>query len=125
MPRRTATILVSVLLLALAVPVTGQRGGTLPVTLSDREFWSLIQQLSEPNGLFVSGSGSPDNLLSNEIQVSTVASALARQVPASGVYLGVGPEQNFTYIAAIKPRIAFITDRTAPAPGALMRPREA
>ena len=28
----------------------------------------------------------------------------------SGVYLGVGPEQNFTYIAAIRPRIAFITD---------------
>jgi hypothetical protein len=28
----------------------------------------------------------------------------------SGVYIGVGPEQNFTYIAAIRPRIAFITD---------------
>src|SRR4029079_18538688 len=59
---------------------------------------------------FVSRSGSPDNLLSNEMQVSTVAAALARQMPAAGVYLGVGPEQNFTYIAAIKPRIAFITD---------------
>jgi hypothetical protein len=27
-----------------------------------------------------------------------------------GVYLGVGPEQNFTYIAAIRPKIAFIID---------------
>jgi hypothetical protein len=27
-----------------------------------------------------------------------------------GVYLGVGPEQNFTYIAALKPKMVFITD---------------
>ena len=109
MLRRTTAILAPVLL-ALALPVAGQRTETLPPTLTDREFWSLTQQLSEPNGYFVSRSGSPDNLLSNEMQISTVAAALARQVPPSGVYLGVGPEQNFTYIAAIAPRIAFITD---------------
>jgi hypothetical protein len=39
-----------------------------------------------------------------------VAAALAAHVKPSGVYLGVGPEQNFTYIANIRPRIAFITD---------------
>ena len=27
-----------------------------------------------------------------------------------GVYLGVGPEQNLTYIAAIHPAMAFIVD---------------
>jgi hypothetical protein len=27
-----------------------------------------------------------------------------------GVYMGVGPEQNFTYIAALKPKMAIITD---------------
>ena len=27
-----------------------------------------------------------------------------------GVYMGVGPEQNFTYIAAIRPAMAFIVD---------------
>jgi hypothetical protein len=48
--------------------------------------------------------------LSNEISVSTVAAQLALRMKPGGVYLGVGPEQNFTYIAAIKPRIAFITD---------------
>ncbi|HEX6463183.1 MAG TPA: hypothetical protein VFZ98_01965 [Vicinamibacterales bacterium] len=110
MQRRPPTILVPVLLLALSVPVIGRHADTLPATLTDREFWALTQQLSEPNGYFVSRSGSPDNLLSNELQISTVVSALAGQVPPSGVYLGVGPEQNFTYIAAIKPRIAFITD---------------
>jgi len=109
MLRRTPS-LVLVALLALAVPVSGRRADRLPPALTDREFWLLTQQLSEPNGYFVSRSGSPDNLLSNEMQISTVAAALARQVPSSVVYLGVGPEQNFTYIAAIKPRIAFITD---------------
>src|SRR5690349_23925296 len=110
MPRRAPNILGLILLLALAIPLVGRCADTLPTTLTDREFWALVQQLSEPNGSFVSRSGSPDNLLSNEMQVSTVAAALAKQVPPSGVYLGVGPEQNFTYIAAIKPRIAFITD---------------
>jgi hypothetical protein len=108
--RRVPTILTGILVLALAVTLAGRRADTLPATLGDSEFWSLSAQLSEPNGFFVSRSGSPDNLLSNEMQVSTVAAALVKEVSPSGVYLGVGPEQNFTYIAAIKPRIAFITD---------------
>src|SRR5690242_20398067 len=87
-----------------------QTRDTLPATLPDQEFWSLTEQLSEPDGFFRANSGSPDNLLSNERTVSTVAAALAARVKPSGVYLGVGPEQNFTYIAAIRPRIAFITD---------------
>ena len=61
--------------------------------------------MSEPNGAFQS-----DNLLSNEMGLSTVAAALAARVKPGGVYLGVGPEQNFTYIAAIRPRMVFITD---------------
>ena len=110
MLRRAPIVLIPVLLLGLAIHVTGRRADTLPAALTDREFWSLVGQLSEPNGVFVSRSGSPDNLLSNEMQVSTAAAALAKEVPPGGVYLGVGPEQNFTYIAAMKPRIAFITD---------------
>ncbi|HEY7473638.1 MAG TPA: hypothetical protein VH679_01400 [Vicinamibacterales bacterium] len=98
------------LLLFLGPPVGGFTPDTLPASLSDREFWELSERLSEPDGYFRSNSGSPDNLLSNESQVSTVAGALAQRVKPSGVYLGVGPEQNFTYIAAMRPRIAFITD---------------
>lgn len=109
MPRR-APIAVPLLLLALAGPPAGRSADTLPASLSDRDFWSLVQRVSEPDGYFVSRSGSPDNLLSNEIQVSAVAAALARRLPPGGVYLGVGPEQNFTYIASAAPRIAFITD---------------
>ena len=35
---------------------------------------------------------------------------LIKTVPSGRAYLGVGPEQNFTYIAALKPSIAFIVD---------------
>ena len=110
MLRRIPVVLTASLLLGFAVSRASHLADTLPASLTDREFWSLTQQLSEPNGYFRSRSGSPDNLLSNEMQISTVAAALAKQVPPSGVYLGVGPEQNFTYVAAIKPRIAFVTD---------------
>jgi hypothetical protein len=83
---------------------------SLSSALSDADFWSLTERLSEPDGSFVSRSGSPDNLLSNENSISSVAAELARRVKPGGVYLGVGPEQNFTYIAAMRPRLAFITD---------------
>src|SRR5688500_12882674 len=97
---------------ALAAAVAGvamlaaaAQTGTLPASIPDAEFWKLTEQLSEPNGSFQS-----DNLLSNETALSTVAAALAARAKAGGVYLGVGPEQNFHYIAAIRPRIVFITD---------------
>src|SRR5687767_7835197 len=97
-----APFLAALLLLA---PRVGAVADTLPSSIPDREFWTLSEQLSEPNGSFQS-----DNLLSNELSLSTVATALAARVKPGGVYLGVGPEQNFTYIAAMRPKIAFITD---------------
>src|SRR5881296_1824997 len=78
---------------------------TLPAQLSDREFWRIIEEFSEPNGYFRS-----DNLLSNEIWFQNVIPELVQRTRMGGAYLGVGPEQNFTYIAALKPKIAFITD---------------
>jgi hypothetical protein len=80
----------------------GREGNTFPSALSDGDFWSLTERLSEANGSFVSRSGSPDNLLSNGNSISSVAAELATRVKAGGVYLGVGPEQNFTYIAAMR-----------------------
>lgn len=35
---------------------------------------------------------------------------LLRSAPPGRAYLGVGPEQNFTYISVVKPSIAFIVD---------------
>ena len=79
--------------------------GSLPEQLSDKTFWALSAELSEPDGYFRS-----DNLLSNEIWMQHVIPDLVRRAPAGRVYLGVGPEQNFTYIAALKPSMAFIVD---------------
>ena len=78
---------------------------TLPARLSDAEFWGLITDLSEPNGYFRS-----DNLLSNEVWLQYVIPDLLTIAKPGRVYLGVGPEQNFTYIAALKPAMVFITD---------------
>ena len=108
--RRSAVAAAVVVTLMLQRQLPGVSRDTLPASLTDAEFWSLSEKLSEPDGFFRSNSGSPDNLLSNEITVSTVAAALAREVKPAGVYLGVGPEQNFTYMVAMRPRIAFITD---------------
>jgi hypothetical protein len=66
---------------------------------------TLSAQLSEPGGYF-----DTDNLISNESSYLQVADRLADVVPTGDVYVGVGPEQNFSYIARLRPRYAFILD---------------
>jgi hypothetical protein len=78
---------------------------TLPGELSDKDFWALVTDYSEPDGFFRS-----DNLVSNERTFQEVIPELKKRALANGVYLGVGPDQNFTYISALKPRMAFIVD---------------
>src|SRR5947208_162068 len=78
---------------------------SLPVRLGDQEFWRLIADSSEPNGTFRS-----DNLLSNERWMQHVIPELLLKAKTGRVYMGVGPEQNFTYITAIKPKMVFIVD---------------
>jgi len=68
-------------------------------------FSSLVEQLSEAGGYFDS-----DNLVSNETSYLHVLGALRREGVRGGAYLGVGPEQGFSYIAEIQPEIAFIVD---------------
>jgi hypothetical protein len=77
----------------------------LPERLSDKTFWHLVTSMSEPGGYFRS-----DNFVSNEVSFQEVLPALGQLAGPGGAYLGVGPEQNFTYIVALKPRIAFIFD---------------
>src|SRR5262249_35258408 len=78
---------------------------TLPDSLSDIEFWNLIIEFSEPGGYFRS-----DNFVSNESAFQRVIPALKKRIEPGGVYLGVGPDQNFTYVAAFGPKLAFIVD---------------
>jgi hypothetical protein len=77
----------------------------LPARLTDAQFWRLVTDVSELNGTFRS-----DNLVSNEVAMQTVIPELTRVAKRGRVYLGVGPEQNYTYIAALEPAMAFIVD---------------
>src|SRR5437016_13248282 len=76
----------------------------LPLQLSDEAFWNLVTEFSESGGYFRS-----DNFVSNETAFQYVIKALKKKTPG-GVYLGVGPDQNFTYILALQPNLAIIFD---------------
>ena len=73
-------------------------------SLTDQEFRNLVTTLSEPGGKFQA------QVMSNEDSVQFVIPDLKKRTRPGGVYVGVGTEQNFTYIAAIKPKLAFIID---------------
>src|SRR4030095_5232545 len=77
----------------------------LPGRLSNSEFWTIVTGFSEAGGYFRS-----DNFLSNETGYQQVIPSLRKMVRSGGVFLGVGPEQNFTYIAALDAKMAFIVD---------------
>ena len=76
-----------------------------PRALSDSAFAQLSSALSERGGFF-----DTDNLITNEDSYLLPLSTLRRLGVQGGAYLGVGPDQNFSYIAAVRPRIAFIVD---------------
>lgn len=77
-----------------------------PVLAQSRtEFARLVQFLSEEGGTFPS-----DNLISNELTLPEAAEALVQLRIRGGTYIGVGPEQNFTYISKVRPEWAFIVD---------------
>jgi hypothetical protein len=76
-----------------------------PKRLSDAEFWRLVTSFSEESGYFPS-----DNFVSNETEFQAPIPALRKSIRPGGVYLGVGPDQNYTYIVALRPSIAFIVD---------------
>ena len=97
-PRRLflAATLVLVVAAGAGTPARLAQAG-LPARLSDAEFWTLVTDLSEPDGFFRS-----DNLVSNEDTFQIIIPDLQRVVKPGGVYVGVGPDQNFTYIAALQ-----------------------
>ena len=99
-------------LLSLALAANGSRVQSLSALqtqpregLSAAEFSRLVRDLSEDGGYFRS-----DNFTSNETSYLHVVGKLREMGASGGAYIGVGPEQNFTYIAKVRPRIAFIID---------------
>ncbi len=71
----------------------------------DETMAQVVAHLAEPE------SGPPaDNLLSNEDSVFRISDQVRAQAPGGGVYLGVGPDQNFSLIAPSQPKLAFVID---------------
>ncbi|PYS27964.1 MAG: hypothetical protein DMG11_14420 [Acidobacteria bacterium] len=94
------TAIVSVLFFASPPAEAGE----LPSAISDQDFWRMVTELSEPGGMF------QQEFMSNEDSAQFVIPALKETTKRGGVYIGVGPEQNFTYIAATLPKLAFVID---------------
>jgi len=111
--RFSALLLSGVLLAGTAVaqtaappaPAATNASLVIPDRLADSTYWRMITEFSEPSGYFTS-----ENFVSNETAWQHVIPPLLSTIKPGGVYLGVGPEQNFTYIVAFKPKIAFIVD---------------
>jgi hypothetical protein len=99
---------ISLALIAFSSSPRARTTVDLPDRLTDAEFWALSQDSSEPGGYF--RAADITNLTSNEMRFLDVIPDLLARVKPGGVYLGVGPEQNYTYIAAIKPKMAIIFD---------------
>jgi hypothetical protein len=97
--------LVSACVLSLLLASSAPLRAAAPDRLTDQEFWKLSADSSEPDGTFRS-----ENLLSNELGMQWVIPDLLKITKPGRVYMGVGPEQNFAYIAALKPSMAFIID---------------
>lgn len=88
-----------------APAATTAAAGRGPRPLADTTFATLVARISEPGGYF-----DTDNLISNERGYLKVIGALDRAGVHGGAYVGVGPDQSFSYIAHIRPEIAFIVD---------------
>lgn len=73
--------------------------------LTDSAFAALVARISEPGGYF-----DTDNLISNESGYLKVMGALERRGVRGGAYVGVAPDQNFSYVARVRPDVAFMLD---------------
>src|SRR6058998_851734 len=89
----TSALLVFFASLCITPAVRSIAPTELPARLSDHAFWHLVVDFSEAGGFFRS-----DNLVSNETTFQHVIPELQRTLAPGGVYIGVGPDQNFTYI---------------------------
>src|SRR5262247_3880004 len=99
-------VLKTAFVLALTLTCLAQTGApALPSEISDRDFWRMIVDLSEPGGTYPY-----ENFVSNELEYQDVVPALKATTKPGGVYIGVGPEQNFTYAAVLQSKLAFVID---------------
>jgi hypothetical protein len=103
--RRATSTHAAAIAVVVVAALLGYWGARAASQSAASSFATLVEQLSEPNGQF-----DTDNLISNEQSYLHVVPALEQAGVAGGVYIGVGPDQNFSYIARLRPAEAFIVD---------------
>jgi hypothetical protein len=103
--RAAAGVLILSPCVALLVTVAAAQDRRLPDQLDDAAFWQLVSDLSEPDGFF-----EDENYVSNELGYQRIMQRLQDTATPGRVFVGVGPEQNFAYLGALRPKMAFIID---------------
>lgn len=98
-----ARILIANLLVVFLMSAAASR--VADASRDHKSFSALSARLSEPGGYFDS-----DNLISNETSYLHVMAKLREMGVSGGVYIGVGPDQSFSYIAKIRPKMAIMID---------------
>ncbi|HMV47377.1 MAG TPA: hypothetical protein PKC13_14580 [Blastocatellia bacterium] len=99
------TVLFTLIVSLHALPSQAQTQQKTEAGEKRNDFAQLVARLSEKAGYFGS-----DNLVSNELTYQHVLGTLSKMNVSGGIYMGVGPDQNFTYIAQIKPKLAIMID---------------
>jgi hypothetical protein len=106
LPWRVALVgIAAAVLVRASTASTAVPADTLPTQISDAEFWRFVTEYSEPNGPYPY-----ENYVGNEVMLQRVIPAARKQIKPGGVYIGVGPEQNFTYALALEAKMAFVVD---------------
>jgi hypothetical protein len=111
-PGAALALLAVVGLLTVATAIMGAQPArrTAPTAgalapLSDAEFAERVAALSEPGGYF-----DTDNLISNERSYLHALDALDAQGTRGGAFVGVGPDQGFSYVASARSAFAYFVD---------------
>jgi len=90
---------------AAATPPAAPPASAPTILMADADMGLLIERLSEKPGNFPS-----ENYVTNEASLLHVAPALRSAKLKDRAYVGVGPEQNYTYLALLEPRVAYVVD---------------
>src|SRR5437870_12848914 len=93
---------IAVAVAVLLIPLSLKPADTLPAQIPDAAFWRMVTGFSEEAGSF------RFQYMSNEREFAVLIPELKKSTKPAGVYLGAGPEQTFSYIAALRPPTAFV-----------------
>lgn len=104
-PRLSSPLISIIIVFWLNTWAGGEPRKTDAPPFSASQFSGIIGRISEPGGHFWN-----DNYVSNEASYLHPLKKMKELEIHGGVYIGVGPNQNFTYIAKVRPRYAFIVD---------------